>query len=145
MGHDATKVLLGSSQSSAKVVDNFSADPATFVAGLCVSLKSDGTLSLAASDGPRIGISMGTSLSDTKRTAIARSGLRIPIKITSGFSPTLGAAVAVSETTGKAKAYTGTGDAYINATYASGALTSVSEAGVETATDVALIDMPGGV
>lgn len=145
MGHDASKVQLGSSQSSNKSIDNFPADPATFVAGLVVCAAADGGLSLATADGSRVGVSMGRSLSDTKRTAVARSGLRIPVKVTSGFTPVVGTAVAVSNTTGKVKAYTGTGDGYINAVYASGPLTSISEDGTETATDVALIDMPGGV
>lgn len=145
MGHDATKVQMGTICSSVKEVSNHVGSPSTFRAGLVVCLKSDDTLSLALSDGKRIGVSVGKDLSDAGYTAIAKKGLGIPVLLTNGFTPTKGAQVAISETTGKAKAYTGTGDSYIQAFYASGALTAIAEDGTTEADGAALIDMPGGM
>ncbi len=147
--HDATKVLMGSTQSSAKEVTNHLGSVTTFEAGVACRLKSDDTLSLAQSDGELIGISLGRSLSNTGRVAIARKGLRVPILLTSGFDPAIGAVVAISDTTGLAKAYTGSGDRYVNAVYVSGRLggtgvnNGIGEDGVMKG--VALIDFPGGL
>lgn len=139
MGHDATKVLLGSTVSSVKEVDN---KAGTIAAGLIVRLKSDDTISIAAADGLPLGISLGRSLSDTSRTAIARKGLKVPIQLTSAFTPTLGAQVHISDTTGKAIA-SGAGATGMNAVYASGVLTGIDEDGASV--NVALIDFPGGL
>jgi hypothetical protein len=79
--HDATKVLLGAAQSSGKEVEAFNADPASYPAGVVVRLKSDGTISLLKADGADYGVSMGRSLSNTKKTAVCRSGLRIPVLV----------------------------------------------------------------
>jgi hypothetical protein len=46
-----------------------------------VHLKSDGTLSLLKSDGFPVGISLGRSLSDHKKTAVLASGLKVPIRV----------------------------------------------------------------
>ena len=81
MPHDATKMLLGASRSSDKDVTCENADPASFPAGRAVRGKSDGTISLASGDGKLIGVSMGKSLSDHKKTAVARAGNLIPIEI----------------------------------------------------------------
>lgn len=140
MSHDPGKVLMGAGVSSAKEIDN---KKGTIEAGLVVRLKSDDTISVAASDGAILGLSMGKDLSEIGRTAIARKGLALPIKLATGFEPAIGAQVAVSDTTGEAKAYTGTGDAYVNAVYKSEKLTGISEDG--TSVDVALIDFPGGL
>ncbi len=139
--HSATTVYMGTSQSSSKEVDNMSGDPATFLAGLCVHLKSDGTLSLAVADGSKLGISMGRSLSDTKRTAIARKGLRIPILLANGFTPTVGAQVQISTTTGKAVS-SGTA---VNAYYDTATLTAYDEDNVAITDGAALISFPGGL
>ena len=125
MGHDATKVQMGTTTSNVKEVSSHAGDPATYRAGLVLRLKSDDTVSLATSDGSNIGVSLGRDGSDAGRVAYVRKGLGVPILLTNGFSPTKGAQVAVSNTTGKAKAYTGSGDAYVNAFYASGALTAI--------------------
>lgn len=77
---DTSKIVLAGSQSSVKDVETFAVDPATFLAGLCVSLGSDGLPTLLASAGPRIGVSRGASLSDTAKTDIQRTGLRVPIR-----------------------------------------------------------------
>lgn len=139
--HSATTIYMGHTKTNAKEVENRAGDPATFLAGLCVHLKSDDTLSLAAADGSKLGISLGRSLSDTKRTAIARKGLGIPILLTNGFTPTKGAAVQISTTTGKAVSSGTT----VNAVYVSGALTAYDEDGVAIADGAALIDFPGGL
>lgn len=76
---DATKVLLGQNGSSAKDISVFGSDPASFPAGVAVSLGSDGGLSLLKSAGMRVGVSMGRSLSDHKKTAVLRAGERVPM------------------------------------------------------------------
>ena len=141
MSHSATTIYMGSSQSKIKEVENHAGDPATFKAGLCVHLKSDDTLSLASSDGSKLGISLGRSLSDIKRTAIARKGLRVPILLTNGFTPTLGAQVQISTTTGKAV----TSGTAVNAVYASSTLTAYDEDAVAITDGAALIDFQGGL
>lgn len=139
MGHDASKVQLGATQSSLKHVDNYAGD---IDAGKIVRLKSDGTISIAAADGSALGISLGKSLSDTSRTAVCRAGLRVPVLLTAAFTPTVGAQVHISDTTGLAIA-AGAGATGMNAIYVSGVLTGVKEDG--TTANVALIDFPGGL
>lgn len=139
--HDATKVLMGNIGSNMKEVINHLGDPATFLAGLCVHLKSDDTLSLALADGSKIGISVGRSLSDTKRTAICTKGVDVPIQVTNGFTPVVGAQVQISTTTGKAV----TSGTAVNAFYKKISLTGVGEDGSDLADPVALIDFVGGL
>ncbi len=141
MTHSATTIYMGSTQSRIKEVDNFASDPATFLAGLFVHLNSSGALSLAAADGSKIGVSLGRSLSNTKRTAVCRKGVRVPVLLANGFTPTVGAQVQVSTTTGKAVS-SGTA---INAFYSSSTMTAYDEDGVAIADGAALIDFPGGV
>lgn len=78
--HDASKVLMGVPLSSARDVSRHDSDPAGFVAGVAVSMNSSG-LSLLKSVGPRIGVSLGKSLSDTKKTAVCRAGESVPVKL----------------------------------------------------------------
>jgi hypothetical protein len=137
--HDATKVLLGTSQSSHKKVTSHDG---AIEAGLIVRVKSDDTLSIAAADGQAIGISLGKDMSDLTRTAICRKGLRVPVQLTSNFTPNKGAAVSISDTTGKAIA-AGGGATVMNANYATSTLTGTKEDG--TTCNVALIDFPGGL
>ncbi len=137
--HDATKVLLGVPKTNDSAVDNLKG---TIAAGLVVRHKSDGTISVAAADGPPRGVSLGTSLSGLDRTSMARRGLKIPLILTAAFTPTLGAQVHISDTTGKGIA-SGAGATGMNATYASGLLTGIQEDGTEI--PAALIDMPGGL
>ena len=139
MAHDSTKVLMGQSRSSVKEIDNRAG---SIAAGLAVRLKSDDTISIALADGNLLGISMGRSLSDTSRTAICRKGLKVPIQLTAAFTPTVGAQVNISDTTGKAIA-AGAGATACNATYVSAGLTGIDEDG--NSVDVALIDFPGGL
>lgn len=139
--HDATKQQMGTTGSSEKEVSNHAGDPATFRAGLVLHLKSDDTLSLASADGAKIGVSLGKDLSDAGRVAFVRKGLAVPVLLANGFTPTKGAQVQISTTTGKAVASGTT----VNAFYASGTLTAVKEDGTEEADGCALIDMPGGL
>jgi TPP-dependent pyruvate/acetoin dehydrogenase alpha subunit len=142
MSHDSTKVVMGASTSN--VYESSNKKGATVIeAGLVVRLKSDDTPSILAADGSLLGVSMGKDLSDTGRTVICRKGLGIPVKVATGFTPTIGAAVAISTTTGEAKAYTGTGDAYVNAVYKTAILTGLGEDAADKR--VALIDFPGGL
>ncbi len=83
MGHDVTKCRMGSSGSSAKDVSQHNVDPASFRAGLKVCMASTGLPSLLASAGMPLGISMGPSLSDTKKLAVLRCGERVPVLIES--------------------------------------------------------------
>ncbi len=78
--HDATKVLLGSSLSSAKDISTFNSDPATFLAGLAVRVASTGGLSLAKAAGMWAGVSLGKSLSDHKKTSVLRTGESVPMR-----------------------------------------------------------------
>lgn len=139
--HNASAVQMGTTYSNHREVENRAGDPATFLAGLCVHQKSDGTISLAAADGSKLGISLGRSQSDTKRTAICRKGLKVPILLTNGFTPTVGAQVQISTTTGKAVS-SGTA---VNAVYASSTLTAYDEDGNAITDGAALIDFQGGL
>lgn len=139
--HSSTTLYLGSHKSNIIESDSFAADPATFLAGLCGHLKSDGTVSLAAADGSKIGISLGKSLSDIKQTTFVRRGLKVPILLANGFTPTVGAQVQISTTTGKAVA-SGTA---VNAFYREVPTTVYDEDGVVVADGAALIDFPGGL
>jgi hypothetical protein len=132
---------MGNVASNLKSIESHEGDPATFQAGLCVHLKTDGTLSLAAADGSKIGISVGKDLSDTLRTSICKKGVRVPIQVTAAFEPAVGAAVQISTTTGKAV----TSGTTVNAIYSAVGLTGIGEDGVELEDPVALIDFPGGL
>lgn len=138
--HDSSKVLMGTATSNEVEVTN---KKGNIEAGLVVRLKSDDTLSIAAADGGILGVSLGKDLSHTNKTAIARKGLGVPVKVAAGFTPTIGGQVAISTTTGEAKAYTGTGDAYVNAVYKSAILDGIGEDGLTKR--VAIIDFPGGL
>lgn len=141
--HDATKVQMGVPSSNHREVIN---KKGSIAAGLGVRQKSDGTISTALSDGSLLGISLGKDLSNTDRTSICSDGIGVPVKLKSGFTnPAIGAQVALDDTTGEAVAYTGSGNSYVNAIYATGALTMVAEDGTETATGAAKIDMQGGL
>ncbi len=141
MSHSATTIYMGATRSKVKEVINMAGDPATFLAGLCVHQKSDGTISLAAADGSKIGISLGRDLSNTKRTAICTKGLEVPVLLANGFTPTVGAQVQISTTTGKAVS-SGTA---VNAYYVTSTLTAYDEAGTVIADGAAVISFPGGL
>lgn len=144
MGHDATKIQMGTTKSNIREVTSH---VGAIAAGKVVRLKSDDTITLAKSDGAALGVSLGrdqSSLTQT-HTAIVRKGVGVPVLLANGFTPTKGAQVAISDTTGLAVAYTGSGDTYVNAYYQSGALSAVDENGDAIADGAAYIDFPGGL
>jgi hypothetical protein len=81
MSHDATKCLMGAAQTSDAVVSDHAGDPATYLAGLAVRQKSDGTLSMTKADGRWVGVSLGRSLSDHKKTSVLRTGRKVPMLV----------------------------------------------------------------
>lgn len=140
--HSATKVLMGMTRNSFR---HATPRAGSIEAGLIVRLKSDGTISVAAADGLPLGISLGKDLSNIGYTSIVRSGLEVPVLLTTGFTPTIGAQVHISDTTGRAVA-AGAGATGMNAVYKSGKLTAIKEDGTEESTiGCALIDMQGGL
>ncbi len=84
MSHDATKCAMGSPGQCDAEVSAHASDPATYVAGLAVRQKSDGNLSVTKADGTWLGVSLGRSLSDHKKTAVCRAGTRIPVLLEQG-------------------------------------------------------------
>ena len=146
MGHDVTKVLLGTTKSSYKVVTS---GKGSIPAGKIVRQKSDGTYSLASADGLPVGISLGVDQANAGFMSIVRNGLEVPVLLTAAFTPTLGAQVHISDTTGLAIA-AGAGATGMNATYAAAApgvvkIKGVLESDGVTEVDVAFIDMNGGL
>lgn len=147
--HDATKVLLGATGSSSKDISVNDSDPATFPAGTAVRLKSDGKLTVTKAQGQLIGISLGVSLSDTKKTAVARSGLAVPILLTDDEDDyayvVQGEKVWIDDVTGKANIEDDETETTTvsDAVYVSGVLDGVKSDG--TTVKVALVDMPGGL
>ena len=147
MAHDTSKVLLGATQSSFKVVDNKNG---SIPAGKIVRLKSDDTISIALADGSPLGISLGIDQSDIGRTAIVRKGTLVPVLLTAGFDPAIGAQVHIHDETGVAGA-AGASHTGMNAVYATGRVGgtgvagAISEDGTANALGVALIDFPGGL
>lgn len=141
MTHSSSVIQMGSTRSKIKEVINVAGDPATLLAGLCCHQKSDGTVTLAAADGSKIGISLGRSQSSTKRTAICTKGLEVPVLLANGFTPVVGAQVQISTTTGKAVS-SGTA---VNAYYTTAVLTAYDEDGSAISDGAALINFPGGL
>ncbi len=137
MGHSST-VYLGNVQSSYKEIDNRAG---VVGAGLATYLHSDATIDTVAASGGLLGVSAGKSQSDTSRSAIVRKGLNVPILLTNGFTPVVGAQVQISTTTGKAV----TSGTAVNAVYKSANLACVDEAGDAVADGCALIDFQGGL
>jgi hypothetical protein len=133
-----SKIYLGTSGSSYKEIDNRAG---TVDAGLAVYMHSDESIDTTAASGALMGISMGKSQSDTARTAICRKGLGIPVRLANGFTPTIGAQVQISTTTGKAVS-SGTA---VNAVYTSASLSAVDEDGNAVADGAAYIDFQGGL
>jgi len=130
---------MGATKSSFKIVEN---RKGSIPAGKIVRLKSDDTISIASADGSAIGISLGLDLSDTARTPFVREGSGGPVLLTDAFEPTIGAQVAIHNTTGIAATKDGS-STYVNAVYASGVKTALLEDGTEGR--CALIDFAGGL
>lgn len=79
--HNASKVLMGAVGSSDHDVSCEPSDPASFPAGRAVRRASTGALSLSSGAGQLIGVSLGRSLSDTKKTAVCRVGNKVPMEL----------------------------------------------------------------
>lgn len=140
--HNTSKVQMGCPQSSDRTVVSHLG---VVAAGVVVRRKSDGTLSVTSTDGDFYGVSLGRDLSNAGYSSICTAGLGIPVQLTAGLDPTVGAVVTVSNSTGLA-ASSGTATA---ATYATGRIggTGVNGGQQEDGTTVgaALIDMVGGL
>ena len=135
--------VLGATENTKRVV---SCHPNEIVAaGTPVRLKSDNTLSTVSTHGSLLGISLGGGLSNTENaTLICRKGLGVPVKLTLGFYPTVGAKLYVDNTTGLADAHD-TGNVTVTAAvYKTGIIAGhVVADGSEI--PVALVDMEGGL
>jgi hypothetical protein len=92
-----------------------------------------------------MGVSLGKDQSNTGHTAICRKGEGVPILLDTGYEPDIGEQVAIVATTGIARAYTGSGDAYVNAFFSSEKLSAKDEAGDAVANGAAYIDFVGGL
>lgn len=134
----SSKVFMGNIQSSFKEIVN---RLGVVAAGLAVYVHSNESIDTTAASGGLLGVSVGRSLSDTSRTAICRKGLKVPILLTNGLTPVIGAQVQISTTTGKAVS-SGTA---VNAIYATSTLSAVDEDGAAISDGCALIDFQGGL
>lgn len=83
MGHNLEECAMGSVGSSSRETSEHASDPATFPAGIAVRISSTGALSTTKAAGRWAGISLGKSLSDTSKTSVCRTGLRVPVQIES--------------------------------------------------------------
>ena len=85
--HDSSKVLMGSVGSNEKVVSCENADPASFLAGFAVRRNSSGGLVIADdSTAALIGVSLGPDLSNSKRTAVCRTGRKVPLRVKGAYA-----------------------------------------------------------
>ena len=134
MAHDPNRIQLGTSQSNIKDVDN---RVGLVAAGLVARLGADNTISATA--GTPIGISLGRDLSNTNRSAVARRGLRVPLRLAEGYTPAVGAAV-----TFDAAGMGVSGGTATKGVYVTGAIAGVPEDGSADVA-VALVDFPGGL
>lgn len=152
---NANKALMGSTASSHREVTNFqSVSGLVIEAGLACILESSEKISLTSANGALVGISLGAGLSGVaNRTSVCRKGLRVPVKLKTGFDPVIGALLNIEDDTGLARAHTGSGDRYTQAVFSSGRIGGtgvtggIAEGAVdETATvGVAYVDFPGGL
>jgi hypothetical protein len=147
--HESDHVLLGTTQSTFREgVSCYDDDPATFPAGTVVRLKSTGALSVTKNDGNYLGISLGKPLSDANKVSVLKAGSRVPILLTDDSASYAyvvpGLPVYIDDVTGLAN-IVDDGEVTTtisSATYLTGPLTGINEAGAEVM--VALIDIPGG-
>lgn len=79
--HDPSKVVMGVVGSSDRELTMEDGDPATYPAGLALRRTSAGGVSPVSSAGAFIGVSMGASLSDTKKLSVCRVGDRVPVRL----------------------------------------------------------------
>lgn len=138
--HDPTKQILGGVKSSYREVTSHDGEVA---AGLVTHRADDGTISEDSADGAPIGISVGKTLSGIPRSSVCREGLGVPLILEGEFEPVIGEQVYYHDTTGEAVAHDDGDAVATNATWASEAMTGLTEDGQEVS--VALVDMPGGL
>lgn len=156
--HNASLVLMGTTRSNEKEVANY---PGSISAGVAVRQKNDGTISTTKAHGQLVGVSLGNPMvGSVSRTVVCRKGLGVPLALTSGFDPVIGAVVYIDDATGLGAVSSASATA-VNAVYAppnvvSGSLARVGGTGVnagiaEGATaesgtvGVAFIDFAGGL
>jgi hypothetical protein len=148
MASDPTKILLGTTLGSDKVVTSIKGT-AVIDAGLAVRLKSTGVPSVAKSDGSFLGVSLGVDMSDLTYTAVCRVGYGVPIQLTDDSAEyayvVIGAAVWIDDVTGLANIVDdgSVTTTVTNAVYVSAPMKGVKSDGTEIY--VALIDMQGGL
>jgi len=144
MPHDANKIQMGTTRSSIREVSNH---VGAIAAGKVVRLKSDDTITTVVTDGAAVGVSIGRDQSSTTQThtAIVDRGLGVPILLDAAYEPEIGEQVAIIDGTGIARAYTGTGDYYVNAHFSSEKMSAVDEDGAAITNGAAYIDFPGGL
>lgn len=125
MAHDATKVVMGGSVSSIKLVRSAKG---VVAAGMVCSKKADGSLESPATTGRLCGISMGRSLSNVGDSSYCEQGNGVPVLLKAAFTPVQGATVYYETATGLCAASSGSA-VQLNAVYASGLLTGLKEDG----------------
>ncbi len=142
MGHDASKILMGTTRSNHRTAPS---RKGSVPAGIAAYLKSDDTYSATAADGTLKGISLGGDLSKAGFNPVAEAGLGIPLQLEAGFNPVIGAPVHILKSTGKGAAADteGSTTTAINGTWASERKTGIMEDGTEVG--AAYIDIVGGV
>ena len=140
MSHDASKQVMGGTNSSFKIADN---KKGNIKAGLAVRLKSDDTLTLTKAEGSLLGISLGKDMGGAGHTVICKAGVSVPVLVASGVTPVLGGQVGISDSTGEAGPVA-TGYTAVNAYFTKIGLTAIEEDGTMTA-DCALVDIVGGL
>jgi hypothetical protein len=122
MGHDPSKVLMGSTVSSDRPGSTtYSSDPALFSAGVACRVGTDGLLTKTKGTNSFAGISLGKSLSDSKKTTVLRLGSGVPLALA------LNRASSTATITSFANLVSGTAD-----TLAIGATTFTAQAGAAT-------------
>ncbi len=77
--HDATKCVMGSPQWAGYDANEYDQDPTSLPAGLALRQKSDGSLTTVLADGAWVGVGLGKSLSNHKKTSVVRTGLKVPV------------------------------------------------------------------
>lgn len=81
MSHDSSITLLGSTESSDRLVTIEKGDPAVITPGLACFLDDVNGASLTASDGSAMGICLGKSPLDIAKVSVCRVGQKVPLRI----------------------------------------------------------------
>lgn len=134
MGHDSTKVVLGGTRSSYKVVE-----PKVASATAANNEAGKGVLAGTIFEG----ISIGPDLSRAGMIQVCKAGLKVPVQLKAAFTPTIDTQVSIDSVTLLACPSGDTNAVAVNAIYKSAVLTGIKEDNTET--PVALIDMVGGL